>query len=382
MPQNPPISRLATAMCTIALAFAPTLLHADSLGFTQTNLVSDVPGLAANTDPNLKNPWGVAFSATSPFWTSDQGTGLSTLYNAAGTPQGLVVAIPGSATPPSGPTGMVFNNLAGLFPVNGTAATFIFDTLNGTIAGWNGSAGTTAVQMAATPGATYTGLAEASNGASTFLYAANSAPGGQINVFNSTWQQVTSPGGFTDPNLPAGLVPFNIQNIAGNLYVTYAQLGPGGVPMPGGVVDEYDANGNFIKRIATGGPLSAPWGIALAPASFGSFSNDLLIGNFGNGEILAYDATTDLFLGTINGPNGQPLVNDHLWALATRAGVNGFDPNAVYFSAGINNQVDGLFGQINAITPEPATIFGTATGLIALALSRIKRTLPGSSRLQ
>jgi uncharacterized protein (TIGR03118 family) len=378
MPQNPPISHLATAICTLALAFAPTFLHADS--FTQTNLVSDIPGLAANTDPNLKNPWGVAFSATSPFWTSDQRTGLSTLYNAAGVPQALVVTIPGSATPPSGPTGMVFSNQAGSFLVNGNPATFIFDTLNGTLAGWNG--GTTAVQMAATTGAIYTGLASASAGGSNFLYAANSAPGGQINVFNSAWAPVASPGGFTDPNLPAGLVPFNIQNIGGNLYVTYAQLGPGGTPLPGGVVDEYDANGSFLKRIATGGPLSAPWGIVLAPSSFGSFSNDLLIGNFGNGEILAYDATTDLFLGTVNGANGQPLINDHLWALETRAGVNGFDPNAVYFAAGINNEANGLFGAITAITPEPATIFGTATGLIALALSRIKRTLPGSSRLQ
>jgi uncharacterized protein (TIGR03118 family) len=375
MLQNHPIARLATAISTLALAFATTCIHADS--FSQTNLVSDVPNLAANTDPNLKNPWGVAFSGTSPFWTSDQVTGLSTLYNAAGTPQGLVVTIPGGA-PPTGPTGMVFSNMTGLFPVNGTAATFIFDTLNGTLLGWNGSAGTTAVQMAATPGAIYTGLAEASNGTSTFLYAANSAPGGHINVFSSTWAPTSLSGSFTDPNLPAGLVPFNIQNIGGNLYVTYAQLGPGGTPMPGGVVDEFDANGNFIKRIAAGGPLSAPWGIVVAPSSFGSFSNDLLIGNFGNGEILAYDATSDMFLGTLNGINGQPLVNDHLWALETRAGVNGFDPNAVYFSAGINNQADGLFGRIDAITPEPATIFGTATGLIALALSRIKRTLRGS----
>jgi uncharacterized protein (TIGR03118 family) len=375
MLQNHPIARLATAISTLALAFATTCIHADS--FSQTNLVSDVPNLAANTDPNLKNPWGVAFSGTSPFWTSDQVTGLSTLYNAAGTPQGLVVTIPGGA-PPSGPTGMVFSNITGLFPVNGTAATFIFDTLNGTLLGWNGSAGTTAVQMAATPGAIYTGLAEASNGTSTFLYAANAAPGGHINVFSSTWAPTSLSGSFTDPNLPAGLVPFNIQNIGGNLYVTYAQLGPGGTPMPGGVVDEFDANGNFIKRIAAGGPLSAPWGIVVAPSSFGSFSNDLLIGNFGNGEILAYDATSDMFLGTLNGINGQPLVNDHLWALETRAGVNGFDPNAVYFSAGINNQADGLFGRIDAITPEPATIFGTAAGLIALALSRVKRTLRGS----
>jgi uncharacterized protein (TIGR03118 family) len=171
------------------------------------------------------------------------------------------------------------------------------------------------------------------------------------------------------------VVPFNIQNIGGNLYVTYATLGPGGTPMPGGVVDEYDANGNFLKRIATGGPLAAPWGIVLAPSSFGPFSNDLLIGNFGNGEILAYDATSDLFLGTLNGANGQPLDNPFLWALETRAVGSGFNPNAVYFSAGINNQADGLFGEITANTPEPATIFGTATGLIALALSRIKRPL-------
>jgi uncharacterized protein (TIGR03118 family) len=376
MPQHPPISRLATAICALTLACAAAYIHADS--FTQTNLVSNVPGLAANTDPNLRNPWGVAFSGTSPFWTSDQVTGLSTLYNAAGVPQALVVTIPGG-TPPTGPTGAVFGNVAGSFLVNGTPATFIFDTLNGTLAGWNG--GTTAVQMAATPGAIYTGLAEASNGTSNFLYAANSAPGGKVNVFNSAWQPATLPGSFTDPMLPSGLVPFNIQNIGGNLYVTFASLGPGGVPMPGGVVSEFDANGNFIKRIATGGSLFAPWGIVIAPAGFGLFSNDILIGNFGNGEILAYDATTDMFLGTLNGTNGQPLVNDFLWALETRANVNGFDPNAVYFSAGINGQSDGLFGKIDVVTPEPATIFGTATGLIALAMSRFRRILPRRSSL-
>jgi uncharacterized protein (TIGR03118 family) len=373
MPQNQPITRLVTAMGTLALALATTCSHADS--FTQTNLVSDVPGMAANTDPNLKNPWGVAFSATSPFWTSDQGTGLATLYNAAGTPQGLVVTIPGSATPPSGPTGMVFSNLAGQFPVNGTPATFIFDTLNGTIVGWNG--GTTATVEATTPGAIYTGLAQATSGSSTFLYAADST--GHINVFNSSWTSLnntTFSGKFVDPNLPAGLVPFNIQNIGGNLYVTYATLGPGGVPMPGGVVDEFDANGNLLKRIAangSGGPLFAPWGIVIAPSGFGAFSNDLLIGNFGNGEIDAYDATTDMFLGTLDGTNGQPIINDHLWALETRTGA-GFDPNAVYFSAGINDEADGLFGEITEV-PEPATIFGTAFGLAALALSRIRQRL-------
>jgi uncharacterized protein (TIGR03118 family) len=376
VPQNQPISRSATALCTLALALVPTCLHADS--FTQTNLVSDVPNLAANTDPNLKNPWGVAFSATSPFWASDQATGVATLYGATGTPVPLVVAIPGSASPPSGPTGMVFSNLSGQFTVKGgTAATFIFDTLNGTVLGWNG--GTTASVEVTTPGAIYTGLAQATSGGSTFLYAADST--GHINVFDSSWTSVNNTmfsGKFFDPNLPAGFVPFNIQNIGGNLYVTYAQLGPGGTPMPGGFVDEYDSNGNLIKRIASDGPLSAPWGIVVAPANFGSFSNDLLIGNFGNGEIDAYDATTDLFLGTLDGTNGQPLVNDHLWALETR-NAPGFDPNALYFSAGINDEQDGLFGEITEV-PEPATIFGTASGLIAFALLRIKRNPLARSR--
>ena len=184
--------------------------------------------MAANTDPNLKNPWGVSFSGTSPFWTSDQGTGFATLYNNAGVPQGLVVTIPGGAAPPTGPTGQVFSNIGGQFLVGAAPATFIFDNLNGTISGWNPAAGTSAVNRASTAGAIYTGLAQATNSIGTFLYAANSAPGGGINVFSSTWAPTTLSGNFTDPNLPAGLVPFNIQNIAGNLYVTYASLGPGG----------------------------------------------------------------------------------------------------------------------------------------------------------
>ena len=382
MPQKQPISRFATAMGTLALALTATFVHADSFGFAQTNLVSDIPGMAANTDPNLKNPWGVSFSATSPFWTSDQATGLATLYSATGVPQGLVVTIPGSAAPPTGPTGQVFNTgPASGFLINGGAkATFIFDNLNGSISAWNGSAGTTAVVQASSTGAIYTGLAQ--NTATNFgsvLYAANSAPGGGIDVYDSSWMRVILGGSaFIDPHAVAGFVPFNIQSIGADLYVTYAKLGPGGVPMPGGYVDEFDANGNFIKRIATGGDLFAPWGLTLAPGNFGSFSNDLLIGNFGNGEILAYDATSDMFLGTLNGINGNPIVNDHLWALETR-NAPGFDPNALYFSAGINDEADGLFADITANTPEPATIFGTATGLIALAFAQVRRRLVRSS---
>jgi uncharacterized protein (TIGR03118 family) len=381
MPQNHPIFRLATAMGLLALAFTATFVHADSLGYSQTNLVSDVPNMAANTDPNLKNPWGVAFSATSPFWTSDQGTGLATLYNATGVPQGLVVTVPGSAAPPTGPTGQLFNNVGGSslssFLVGAAPATFIFDTLNGTILGWNGGAGTTAQVMAATPGAVYTGLAQASNSSGNFLFAANSSAG-RIDVFDSSWHLTGLSGTFFDPNLPAGFVPFNIQTIGANLWVTYAMLGPGGTPMPGGVVDEFDVNGNLVKRIASngaGGPLFSPWGIVFAPSGFGAFGNDLLIGNFGNGEINVYDSTTDLFLGTLDGANGLPLLNDHLWALETRASGSGFDPNAVYFSAGINDEADGLFAEITANTPEPATIFGTAFGLAMLALAGVRHKL-------
>jgi len=376
MLKNHSIHRLVKATSTIALAFASIYVHADS--FVQTNLVSNVPNLANNTDPNLVNPWGVSFSATSPFWVSDQGSGVTTLYGATGTPVSLVITIPAGSTPPTGPTGTVFNASTGFLLPKGNPASFIFDTLNGTIAAWNGGQGTTAQVMATTAGAVYTGLAQDTTGGLTFIYAANST--GNIHVFNSLWSDVTSTtfaGQFVDPNLPSGFVPFNIQNIGGNLYVTYAQLTPMGTPLPGGFVDEYDANGNFIARIASGGPLSAPWGITLAPASFGPFSNDLLIGNFGNGEILAYDPTTDAFLGILDGANGQPIINSFLWALETRTGP-GFNPDAVYFSAGINDQTDGLFGEITDV-PEPATIFGTAFGVIALALSRIRRNLPGRS---
>jgi uncharacterized protein (TIGR03118 family) len=353
------IGRSMKAVCAVALMFACTYIHADS--FTQTNLVSDVSGLAVTTDPNLKNPWGVSFSATSPFWVSNQASGNSTLYNGAGAITSLVVTIPASATPPTGPTGTVFNSSTG-FKVGATASSFIFDTLNGTIAAWNGSAGTTAVVMASTPGAVYTGLAQNTSGGSSFLYAASAS--GSIHVFDSNWTDVTSTtfaGKFVDPSLPAGYAPFNIQTIGSNLYVTYSGT-------TGGFVDEYDTAGNFIKRIASGGALFSPWGLVIAPANFGSFSNDLLVGNFGNGEILAYDPTTDAYLGTLDGPNGLPIVNDFLWALETRTGGTGDNPNAVYFTAGIDNQQDGLFGELLETTPEPATIVETASGLIALAL--------------
>jgi uncharacterized protein (TIGR03118 family) len=364
-------SRFAKVVCAIALTSAPGLLFADS--FTQTNLVSDVPGMAVTLDPNLKNPWGVSFAPASPFWVSNQASGNSTLYDGAGNITPLVVTIPPGVTPPSGPTGQVFNASTG-FQVNGKASNFIFSTLNGTIAAWNGSAGTTAVQEAATHGAIYTGLAQAASGGSPFLYAADST--GHIDVFDSNWNNVTGTtfaGKFTDPHPIAGFVPFNIQLVGSELFVTYASLTAMGTGNPGGYIDVFNTNGNFVKRFATGGSLDAPWGITLAPASFGQFSKELLVGNFGNGEILAYNPATDLFQGTLDDSTGNPITNPFLWSLKTRTGGAGVNLNAVYFTAGINDQADGLFGEITTTTPEPATIIETASGLIALALLRFRR---------
>lgn len=312
----------------------------------QTNLVSDVPGLAANTDPNLKNPWGISFGPTSPFWVSDQVTGVATLYNGSGTPQSLIVTIPGG-----NPTGQVFNSTADFTLSAGGKALFLFATLDGNIAGWNSSLGTTAQTMVlGGPGTVYTGLALANNGAGNFLYAANNA-GGTIHVFDSTFTPTTLAGSFTDPGLPAGYTPYNIQNLGGTLYVTYENESLGG-----GVVDAFDVNGNFVRRISAngaGGPLEAPWGLALAPAGFGEFGGALLVGNEDDGRISAFDPTTGAFLGQLLDENGQPIANTGLWGLTFGNGVSGGDMDTLYFAAGINEEVNGLFGSIRPLAAVP-----------------------------
>jgi uncharacterized protein (TIGR03118 family) len=355
---------LANISLGLAFALAPQLSLADSYG--QIDLVSDVPGLAHTTDPNLVNPWGVAFFPTSPFWISNQGSGTSTLYDGIGTKIPLTVPIPAGATPPSGPTGQVFSGGAGfLLPGTATGTDFIFDTLNGTLVGWGGPG--TQTQLASTPGAIYTGLALASNNGSKYLYAADST--GQIRVFNSSYTQVSLPGSFTDPNAVAGYVPFNIQLIGSNLYVTYAELTAMGTAAPGsnGYVDVFNTAGQFQSRLATGGALFAPWGITLAPAGFGPFGNDLLIGNFGNGQINAYSPVTNTWLGTLDDGNGNPIVNDFLWSLDFRTGGSNVNTDALYFTAGINNQTDGLFGAIELV-PEPNLTALVLLGLGGLAV--------------
>jgi uncharacterized protein (TIGR03118 family) len=371
------LNNFVKTACLIALVSAPKLLLADPI-YNQIDLVSNIPGLANTTDPNLVDPWGVAFSPTSPFWISNQAGGTATLYDGAGNKAALTVSVPNLGGAPSGfndgPTGQVFNTggsstflLAGA----GTSATFIFANLDGSIEGWNSGAGTTAKLEVETPGASYTGLAIGTANGSTRLYAADQNGSG-VHMFNSSWQDL---GTFTDPNMPAGYSPFNVQAIGSVLYVTYTNPSLSGAG--DGIVDEFDTSGNLIKRVAGGGALDAPWGVTIAPADFGLYSNDLLIGNNGNGEILAYDPITDAYLGTLDGANGLALVNDNLWALETGAGGTNVNPDALYFTAGLASQTDGLFGEIDfpnpVATPEPATIFETASAVLLIALFSIRR---------
>jgi uncharacterized protein (TIGR03118 family) len=345
--------------------------------YIQHNLVSDLSGVATHTDPNLVNPWGIASSATSPFWVSDNHTGVSTLYNGSGTPRSLVVTIPPPAggTPPSAPTGVVFNGTSDFQVAGpGTAAHFIFATEDGTVAGWN--SGTNAVREVdnSASGAVYKGLAIGNNGSGNFLYAAN-FNSAAIDVFNGTYSPTLLAGHFTDPNLPAGYAPFNIQNIGGTLFVTYALQNAAkhdDVAGAGhGFIDEFDLNGNLLKRFASNGVLNSPWGLALAPASFGSFANDLLVGNFGDGRINAFDPSTGTFLGSLTDASNNPIAIEGLWGLRFGNGGNGGDPGTLFFSAGIPGpggvvEDHGLFGSIT-VPDSGATLGLMIVGLGGLA---------------
>lgn len=331
--------------------------------FVQTNLVSDISGLAKITDPELVNPWGVSHSSTSPFWVSNQGKNTTTLYAVtSGTnvnkvninaPDGFVL-IPTTSGGPQGPTGQVNNSNAASFPVknggDGGSARFIFANLNGTISAWDG--GPTAFVQVATPGAVYTGLTI--NGAQTRLYAANAVTG-HIDVFDSTFAPASlASGAFTDPSLPAGLAPFNVQEITGDIYVTYAPPGRANqinAPSGAGAVVVFDEDGNFVKELIVGSRLSAPWGITLAPPSFGRFGSHLLVANFSfaHSEINAFDPTNGKHRGTIRIDTGGNT-SGGLWAIAFGVGGNNGSPDVLYFADGINGERDGLFG---AIVPKP-----------------------------
>jgi uncharacterized protein (TIGR03118 family) len=337
-------------LSALALVLAgPAAAHGGGKGadvYKKRNLVSDIDGVARITDPNLVNPWGLAFGPTTPAWVADNGKDVSTLYRGAihrSIPMIvlLVVAFP----PGDAPTGAVFNPTSG-FGLNGMPARFIFDSEAGTVTAWN--AGTTVQTVVPSSGAIYKGLAIATKGNEPLLYAAD-FHGAKVDVFDKSFAPVTAPGGFTDPNLPAGFAPFNVQEIGGRIVVAYAQQDADAedeVAGPGlGYVDVFDTSGHLLRRLISQGPLNAPWGLAVAPRHFGPFSGDLLVGNFGDGAINAFDPRTGAFQGALKNKDGNPIKVDGLWALRFGNGVIG-TPQALLFTAGIGDEDHGLFGEI------------------------------------
>jgi uncharacterized protein (TIGR03118 family) len=356
-------------VAAVSLAVTPVSAQADhglgTSGFVhQTNLVSNLSGVAAHQDPNLVNAWGLTSSSTSPFWVADNGTGLSTLYNTAGTPLSLVVTIPPPAGSPAGtvaaPTGTVFNGTTDFVVSNGTTSgpsRFIFATEDGTIAGWNPTVDPTHAILAVDNSgsdAIYKGLAIGSTATGNFLYATN-FHAGTVDVFDGSFHPTTLAGSFTDPTLPDGFAPFGIQNINGVLYVTYAKqdankeddvAGRGN-----GFVDAFDTSGMLLGRVASGAPLNSPWGLTLAPSTWGRVAGDLIVGNFGDGAINVFDPVTGDWRGGLKTETGEPLRIDGLWALRPGNGGNGGDPNLLYFTAGPNDETDGLFGSLTQVHP-------------------------------
>jgi uncharacterized protein (TIGR03118 family) len=335
--------------------------------FAQTNLVSDGFVPAPTIDPNLINPWGIAHSATSPFWISDNGMGVTTVYTGAGAKvnvggfDAITIAAPPGQTSPASPTGDVFNIAGSGFNVTSGGHTgssvFIFATEDGTISGWNPKVNAASSVLAVDnsqggTGAVYKGLAIAQTEDGTFLYAANFR-NGTVDVFDQNFKQVDS---FTDPKVPAGYAPFNVQVLDGHLFVTFALQNAAkhdDVAGAGhGFVDEFDLEGHLLHRVASGGVLDSPWGLAIAPPGFGEFANDLLVGNFGDGTINVFNPKNDHFLGKLEGANGTPITIGDLWALVPGTGAAGSDPNKIYFTAGVQNEAHGLFGSLAAI-PEP-----------------------------
>ena len=354
----------------VALAFLLVPCAATAQHYVQTNLVSDDPSIpAAHTDIVLKNAWGMSRTGTSPWWVSDNGTGKATLYNGTGVKNAAIqvtIATPSGDTDPATPTGQVANTTGAGFVVSETVngitksgpSRFIFATEDGTISGWNPQVDiaksiigvdNSSNAVGDAHSAIYKGLAILTVGTTTRLYAAN-FKGGTIDVFGSDWKPVTSVT-FADPTLPPGYAPFNVQALGTSLFVSYAKVGDLPDEQHGkglGFVDEFDANGTLLRHFQHGPWLNAPWGMAIAPASgFGEFSGNLIVGNFGSGQIVAYDRNTGDFLGFLHGAKG-PLVIDGLWGLAFgNAGSNGL-PTELFFTAGPNDESDGLFGKLVA----------------------------------
>jgi uncharacterized protein (TIGR03118 family) len=356
--KNFPVARLvskrALFLVAIALLSLPATAQFGQL-YRQTNLTSDLTNISSNNDANLVNPWGLVASATGPWWVSDNGTGLATIYNASGTPQALVVSVPQwDGTPGGNPTGIVFNFTTD-FKIGGSATHFLFATEDGTIQGWS-SGTSTAIALNNFPNAVYKGLAMASAGGANYLYAANFR-GGTVDVFDMNFAPHTfGATAFVDGTIPSGFAPFNVANINGNIVVTYAKQdsakhddveGQGN-----GYVRVFDSQGNILMQLAHVPQLDSPWAVVLAPATgFGALSGRLLIGNFGSGAIVAYDLNHN---GTFNGmladTSGLPIRIIGLWSLAFGNGGSAGPTTTLYFTAGGYAEAHGLFGTVEAVT--------------------------------
>ncbi len=340
--------------------------------YVQRNLVSDGFVTAERTDPNLVNAWGITHLPGSPWWVSDNGANVATLYDGNGVPQfgvpPLVVSVTGAGGSPADPTGVVGNATTGFVVSSGGAsgpARFIFASEDGTISGWNPnvpppvppatrSTETVVVVDNSSPlpdtGAVYKGIAKASTAAGDRLYAANFRDA-RVEVFDSTFAPVSSPGAFVDPGIPAGFAPFGIAAIAGQIVVTYAMQDShrhDDVAGPHlGFVSAFTTEGELVGRIASAGKLNSPWGLALAPDGFGAFSGLLLVGNFGDGHIIAYQMSPGVDQGRYLLGQSGPIVIDGLWGLGFGNGAAAGPTNALFFAAGPDGEAHGLFGRID-----------------------------------
>jgi uncharacterized protein (TIGR03118 family) len=331
-------------------------------GYVATSLVSDIgatgnPYASANVDTHLVNAWGLAFNPNGFVWVANNGTSTSTLYDGNGVPQTLVVSIPAGTAGPAAPTGIVFNGSTDFVVSQGGtsgASPFIFVGEAGTLSGWSPGVNlNNAIKVfdGAAAGAVYKGLALASSGGANFLYAAD-FHNARVDVFDAMFTKVAAAGGFTDPTLPAGYAPFGIQAIGGSIYVAFAKqdaTGHDDVAGAGlGLVDVFDAAGHFVKRLVdVGGALNAPWGMALAPANFGTFSNALLVANFGDGKINAFNASTGASMGTLSNSAGMPIAIDGLWGIAFGNGLNNQPTNTLFFTGGPSDETHGVYGRID-----------------------------------
>ncbi len=374
-----------TASAVLALIMGTTCFGQH---YTQTNLVSNASGVAAVTDSQLINPWGISRGSGSPWWVSDNATGLSTLYSGAGAKQSLIVSVPpadptNKNTPTGTPSGTIFNGSQTDFLLSpAKPALFLFSTIDGTIAGWNPTvAATLAVTVVkTTDGSSYTGLTSAFIDGRRYLYAANFTKG-RVDVYDNAFQPVklskehfdgdSSENSFVDEGLPPSYVPFNVQAIGNDVVVTYALHMEGArfeTDGPGlGFVDIYSSAGRLLRRLEHGDWLNAPWGVALAPLDFGRFSHDLLIGQFAGGGdtqssgfIAAYDLATGKFDGLLQDASGKPLAINGVWALSPgNFGPNNSDAAAapaaqMYFTAGPNHGSGGLLGYLTSVSTELA----------------------------